>query len=264
MLNTGTEKRIVQQAAACIADRIFRAIERQGYCTLVLAGGNSPRELYGLLATGVPVSLMQEQGLNFPETATVSASGGLSVRLPWQSVLLFWGDERCVPENHDDSNFSMACASLIGPADIPKQNLFPMPHVTGNYETAANHYEKTLKRFSELHEHSTPNTLPVFDIILLGMGADGHTASLFPGNRKTLEERNRWVIAVNAKQGSPPGFRLSLTLPVINNARSVMFFVTGKSKESMVHDITSGKRPDLPSAMVKPEHGELIWFYGKG
>ncbi|NEX13454.1 MAG: 6-phosphogluconolactonase [Prosthecochloris sp.] len=264
MLTTGTEKRIVQQAAACIASRIFRAIEKQGYCALVLAGGNSPRELYRLLADGVPVSAMQEQGVNVPETAAVSASGGTTVQLPWQSVMLFWGDERCVPENHDESNFSMACASLITPTDIPKRNLFPMPHVTENHETAARHYEQKLKQFFERHEHCTLNAFPVFDIILLGMGADGHTASLFPENRKALEEKNRWVIAVDAKQGSPPGFRLSLTLPVINNARSVLFFVTGKDKESMVHDITSGKRPDLPAARVKPEDGELIWFYGKG
>ncbi len=244
MLKTGTEKNIASDAAAFIADRVFSAIERRGFCSLVLAGGNSPRILYSFLAERIP------------RTATSTLS--------WESVMLFWGDERCVPENHADSNYRMAYESLIAAADIPEQNIFPVPHVTGNYDAAALCYEQELKSFFERQKQVLRNSFPVFDVIILGMGPDGHTASLFPGDSITLEESKRWVIPVHARQGSPAGYRLSLTLPVINSARTVVFFVTGENKETMVHEITSGRKPDLPAAMVRPKHGELMWFYGKG
>lgn len=264
MLNTGTEEKIAFAAAAHIASNIFKSVKSRGFCSLVLAGGNSPRKLYRLLAKGVPLSSMQEQRLYFPGDAIVHSLDHPFVLLPWKSIMLFWGDERCVPENHADSNYNMAYESLIAAIDIPKQNIFPMPHVIENYDTAASRYERKLKSFFEKHKQGFRNFFPVFDVVILGMGPDGHTASLFPGNRNVLKESNRWVIPVHAPQGSPPGYRLTLTLPVINNANNVIFFVTGENKENVVYDITSGRQPDLPAAMVKPEHGELIWFYGKG
>lgn len=245
MLKTGTEKKIASDAANFIADRIFSAVTHRGFGSLVLAGGNSPRILYSLLSEAAP------------------RSAALTVRIPWRSVMLFWGDERCVPENHADSNYRMAQESLITPACIPERNIFPMPHVTGNHDAAALSYEKKLKRFFEKQKQGIRNSFPVFDVIILGMGADGHTSSLFPGDMDTLEESKRWVLPVHAPQGSPPGYRLTLTLPVINNANNIIFFVTGEQKKKMVFDITSRRRPNLPAAMVKPEHGELIWFYGK-
>ena len=245
MLKTGTEKKIALDAATFITDRVFNSIEHRGFSSLVLAGGNSPRILYGLLSGGTP------------------RNPASTIHLPWQSVMLFWGDERCVSKNHADSNYRMAYESLIAAAGIPVQNIFPMPHVTGNYDAAAQSYEKKLKSFFEKQKQGLRNSFPVFDVIILGMGSDGHTSSLFPGDKVALEESKRWVLPVHAPQGSPPGYRLTLTLPVINNANSVIFFVTGKQKEKMVLDITSGRRPNLPAAMVKPEHGELIWFYGK-
>ncbi len=246
MLKTGTEKNIASDAAAFIADRVSSAVERRGFCSLVLAGGNSPRTLYSFLAGGVP------------RTATSMFP------LPWESVMLFWGDERCVPENHADSNYRMVYESLISAIDIPEQNIYPVPHVTGNYDAAALGYERDLKSFFERQKQDLRNSFPVFDVIILGMGPDGHTASLFPGDSIALQESKRWVIPVHARQGSPAGYRLSLTLPAINNARAIVFFVIGENKETMVHEITSGRRPDLPAAMVKPKHGELMWFYGKG
>lgn len=260
---TGTRKEILFQAAACIADSVFRAVEDHGFCSLVLSGGSSPKRLYRMLAEGVPVSTLQEQGLGFPEETAVIRHDIPVVMLPWKSVMLFWGDERCVPEDHPDSNFGMARQSLMTGINIPERNIFPMPHVTENYDEAALCYERELKHFFNGHRQSLRKSFPVFDLILLGMGPDGHTASLFPGDRNTLEESNRWVIPVHAPQGSPPGYRLSLTLPVINNAESVMFFVTGQEKEEMVLDITSNRRPDLPAGMIRPEKGRLAWFYSK-
>ena len=177
--------------------------------------------------------------------------------------MLFWGDERCVPENDADSNYRMAFESLIVQTGIPENNIFPMPHVTENHDNAARSYERKLKSLFETQRHGIRDSFPVFDIIILGMGADGHTASLFPGNRQALRESVRWVVPIFAAEGSPPGWRLSLTLQVINNARSVLFHVMGKSKEKTVLDIIAGRRPDLPAAMVRPTHGELLWFYGK-
>lgn len=262
MLKTGAETAIRLQAAARIAASVFKAVETSGFCSLVLSGGNSPRELYRLLGRGIPLSAFREQGLSFPKNAITNWDNSPSVILPWESVMLFWGDERCVPSTHPDSNFMMAHESLLADSAIPKRNLFPMPHVIDHYDAAAQLYEKDLKRFFEKRKQAIRNSFPVFDVIILGMGSDGHTASLFPGDRAALGESARWVIAVHAPQGSPPGYRLSVTLPVINNANCVIFFVTGENKETMVRAITSGQRPDLPAGMVKPEHGELIWFYG--
>ena len=263
MLKTGSEEEVVLEAAACITGSVFRAVERRGFSTLVLSGGNSPRKLYRLLAEGVPASALQAREIQFPTDAVILSQGMPRAALPWQSIMLFWGDERCVPAGHADSNHRMARETLIAAADIPEKNIFPMPHVTGNYNVAAEFYEKELKRFFERQKQSVNHSFPVFDIIILGMGGDGHTASLFPEDRAALEETDRWVLPVYAPHGSPPGYRLSLTLPVINSARSVLFFVTGEKKEKMVHDITSGHRSDLPAALVKPKHGELVWFYGK-
>ena len=264
MLRTGTEKDILLQAATYIADGIFRAVGDHGFCSLVLSGGNSPRQLYRMLAGGIPVPPQQEKDSGFPREAIITRHGIPHVMLPWNSVMLFWGDERCVPEHHPDSNFVMARESLIATAHIPERNIFPIPHVTGNYDEAALRYERKLKHFFDGHGRKLCNSLPVFDLVLLGMGPDGHTASLFPGDSSTLEELKRWVIPVHAPQGSPPGYRLSLTLPVINNANNVIFFVTGENKENMVLDITSGRRSDLPAAMVNPKYGELVWFYSTG
>ena len=264
MLKTGIRSEILFQAAAYIGNCIFRAVEDHNICSLVLSGGRSPRELYRVLAEGIPVSALQKQGFGFPEKEVINRDGIPCVMLPWNSVMLFWGDERCVPENHLDSNFRMARESLISAAKIPEHNLFPMPHVTKNHREAAFSYERRLKDFFDKNRRNLRNSFPAFDLILLGMGSDGHTASLFFGDGNALAESSRWVIPIHAPNGTPPGYRLSLTLPVINNARTVVFFVTGENKETMVHEITSGRRPDLPAAMVKPEQGELIWFYGKG
>ena len=245
MLKTGSEDDIAVAAAEALAYRIRQAVTNRGCCTLVLAGGNSPRKLYQRLAGTSPPG----------NTATVS--------LPWASTMLFWGDERCVANNDTASNYRMAVESLISQTDIPENNIYPMPQVTSGHDDAAWSYEKKLRSFFETQEHGIRNSFPVFDIVILGMGSDGHTASLFPGHRQVLQEPVRWVLPVFAEEGSPPGWRLSLTLQVINNARSVLFYVVGKSKEQTVLDIDSCRRPDLPAAMVKPEHGELLWFYGK-
>ena len=263
MLKTGTQPEILFQAAAYIGNCIFKAVEDHKICSLVLAGGNSPRQLYRMLAGGIPVSALQKQGFGFPEKEVINRNGTPCVMLPWHSVMLFWGDERCVPEHHPDSNFRMARESLISAVKIPEHNIFPMPHVTKKHQEAALSYERELKDFFDKNRLDLRDSFPAFDLVLLGMGFDGHVASLFPGDKDALAESSRWVIPVHAPKGAPPGYRLSLTLPVINSADSVMFFVTGREKENMVRDIAANRRPDLPAAMVKPKQGELVWFYGK-
>ncbi|WP_294347771.1 6-phosphogluconolactonase [Prosthecochloris sp.] len=261
MLITGTEKSIVSEAAASIANRIFKSVDGKGFCSLVLSGGNSPRKLYRRLAEGIPPSIMQEMGFSFPGHAVTKTPDTTRVQLPWHSIMLFWGDERCVPENHPDSNYRMVRETLIAKVAIPEKNIFPMPHVSDNYDTAAMRYEQELKSFFDKHSKNSRNTFPVFDIVILGMGPDGHTASLFPGDSDALEESNRWVIPVYAPQGSPPGYRLSLTLPSINNARTVFFFVMGENKKNMVNDINEGLRPNLPAGMINPKGGKPVWFF---
>ena len=102
--------------------------------------------------------------------------------------------------------------------------------------------------------------MPLFDLILLGLGEDGHTASLFSGNAEALHERKRWVVAVNAPQAKPPGMRLTITLPVINHARNVLFFIKGREKGELAKKIFLEKQRDVPASLIKPECGKLFWF----
>lgn len=255
MIVTGTRETITLKAAAFIAGRILGTVKSRGFCSLVLPGGNSPRPLFHLLASGIPAGLFGQNG---------SAAGGGSqenVTIPWDAVSLFWGDERCVPDNHPDSNFRMARESLLDRISSGFPEVHPMPQVVSGYDKAAAAYETTLRNHFATRGLALREGFPVFDIVLLGMGADGHTASLFPSDHIALGEKKRWVIAVDAQKGSPPGHRLSLTLPVINNAETVVFFVTGREKEPLLRDIALQKRPELPAGMVRPVNGEAVWFY---
>ncbi len=257
----GTREEITLAAAAYIAGRVFRAVGEQESCTMVLPGGSSPRPLFRKLASGVPVGLLERSGIPFPERAVTVRDGLHVAALPWRSVSLFWGDERCVPAGHPDSNFRMAKESLIESLADSRPELHPMPHAVSNGEQAASAYEKTLRRFFQRSGRPLQGSFPVFDMVILGMGPDGHTASLFPGDSQALGETLRWVVPVHAAGASPPGRRLSLTLPVINNADAVAFFVTGSAKEPLLRDVVSNRREDLPAGKVRPAHGELRWFY---
>ena len=204
------------------------SLEAAGRVTVALCGGSTPKHLYSLLA-----------------------SPDYSDQIPWNNVQLFWGDERCVPPDHPDSNFRMVQEALLSKIRIPAENIHRMP---GEREprAAAAEYEKELQKFFGLNS----GALPRFDLILLGIGEDGHTASLFPGSDALNETKHSVVAPFVAKLNS---YRLSLSLPVLNNAANVWFLVTGASKADTVKQIFSGTS-DLPAARVQPVDGKLTWW----
>lgn len=207
------------------------AIEASGQFIVALSGGSTPRQLYALLAAA-------EYG----------------ARIPWPRVYLFWGDERCVPPDHPDSNYRMASENLLSKIPIPKENVHRME---GEEEpqVAASKYEETIRDFFQLSDFA----LPRFDLIFLGLGDDGHTASLFPGS-EALRETKRLVLAPYVEKLK--AHRLTLTLPVFNHAAHIFFLVTGKSKAAVLGDVLQ-RRPgsrSLPAQHINPLDGRLVWF----
>jgi 6-phosphogluconolactonase len=200
----------------------------KGPFRVALSGGSTPKALYGLLA-----------------------SDELRDRFPWRQVLWFWGDERFVPYDHPESNYRMTREAMLAKAPVPPENIFPIP-TDGDPEDAARRYERTLQ-----DAYGVPTldpSQPLFDIVLLGMGPDGHTASLLPGD-KLLDERKRWVGAVAHGR---PEIRITLTYPAIESSRHVAFLLEGTAKAAMLGAIHAGGS-QLPAARVRPL-GELIWF----
>jgi 6-phosphogluconolactonase len=204
------------------------ALAAQGPCLVSLSGGSTPKALYGLLA-----------------------SDEFRGRFPWQKVFWYWGDERFVPPDHPDSNYRMAREAMLAKVPAPAENIHPVP-TDGSPEEAARRYERMLQR---AYGASTLDpSRPLFDIMLLGLGADGHTASLLPGD-PALDERTRWVVAVSHGR---PEVRITLTYPAIESSRHVAFLVEGISKAPVLSAIRAGESR-APAARVQPV-GELIWF----
>ncbi len=199
--------------------------------TVALSGGSTPKGLYSLLATADYRGQVQ-----------------------WSHVHLFWGDERCVPPDHPESNYRMAQESLLSKINIPESNVHRM---AGEKEpaTAAMEYEAELKKFFRL----SGGALPRFDLILLGLGEDGHTASLFPGS-DALADTEHLVVAVHIEKLK--SHRLTLTLPVLNNAAQILFLVAGESKSAILKDVLRANplSSNLPAAKVQPVNGQLAWI----
>jgi 6-phosphogluconolactonase len=202
------------------SDRVF---------AVCLSGGSTPRRLYECLAA--------------PEIAS---------RFPWNRTHWFWGDERFVPHTHPDSNYRMAREALLSRVSIPEANIHAVPTEGLSPEESAIAYEATLKRFYGA-DTLAPGR-PLFDVTLLGIGDDGHTASLFPG-QPALQEARRWAVAVI---GAKAEVRITLTYPVLDSSREVAFLVTGKEKRGVVSRAQAGDRM-LPAAAVRPI-GRLHWF----
>jgi len=204
------------------------ALAATGPFRVSLSGGSTPTTLYALLA-----------------------SDEFRSRFPWPRVSWFWGDERFVPYNHPDSNYRMTREAMLAKAPVPPENIHPVP-TDGDPEDAARRYERTLQ------ESYGAGTLdpqrPLFDLTLLGLGADGHTASLLPGE-PALHERVRWVAAVSHGR---PEVRITLTFPAIESSRRVAFLVTGEEKAAIFSAIRAGNS-QAPAARVRPV-GDLIWF----
>ena len=228
-------------AAEYICEIAERAIKVRGIFTFVLSGGTTPRLLYEDL------------------TKEPYAS-----RVDWQHTHLFWGDERCVPPDNPDSNFSLAYETLISKVDVPPANIHRIPARAGSPQAAAEEYEKTLREFFQAAaESDSIISFPSFDLVLLGMGLDGHTASLFPGDA-ALGEKTSWVVAVEGTSASPPVPRITLTFPVINEAKCVLFLASGSSKLQVLQEILNNPHTvTYPAAQVQPS-GKLLWFIDEG
>lgn len=207
------------------------AAANAGRFAVALSGGSTPKGVYSLLAA--------------PE---------YKESVPWTQVHLFWGDERCVPPDHQDSNYRMAHEALLSKITIPTNNVHRMAGEK-NPEVAAAEYEEQLKIFFQL----PAGVFPRFDLIFLGIGEDGHTASLFPGT-DALEEARRLVVAAYVEKLR--AHRLSLSLPVINQAAAIVFLVAGKSKSAIVKKILEANEESsgLPAARVQPKNGSLTWL----
>jgi 6-phosphogluconolactonase len=170
-------------------------------------------------------------------------------------MFFFWGDERHVPLDDPDSNYRMAKESLLSKIPVPAANIFPIPADNPDASGAAEAYELTLRKFFAL----APGEFPRFDLILLGMGPDGHTASLFP-ETAALKEKSRLVVANWVEKLNTS--RITFTLPVLNAARCVLFLVSGIDKAAALHEVLEGNVPDekFPSRLVRPSAGKLIWI----
>jgi 6-phosphogluconolactonase len=185
--------------------------------------------------------------------------------LDWSKVHFYWGDERCVPPDHPDSNYRMAWETMLAWLPIPPENIhriqaeLPPVQAAQAYEEQIREFFRQISKISGLLIGSS--TIPSFDLILLGMGEDGHTASLFPGT-PALAEAQRWVVAVEHNQPPPPLVdRVTLTLPLINAAQEVVIFVSGGSKAARLEQFFGGRsEPPLPIQLVQPVSENLTWM----
>jgi 6-phosphogluconolactonase len=182
-------------------------------------------------------------------------AGPLRAKIDWSGWHVFWADERCVPPTSPESNYGAANQQLFRQVTIPPNQIYALDGALGASKAAAD-YESTLNRVFQ----PKPGRLPKFDLILLGIGEDGHTASLFP-NHPLLDEKQRWVVPV-FDAPKPPPERVTLTLPVINNARHVAFVAAGSEKKAILSKVLGPgiHRPRLPAARVTPYPGDLRWF----
>ena len=216
---------LIERSLSIALAKIQTAIESRGLCTVALSGGSTPKPLYEAIA---------------------------AQQLPWDKIHVFWGDERYVPPDHPDSNQLMARRAWLDSVDIPAQNVHPMPTDDADPADAARKYEAHLAEFFKLKR----GEFPALDVILLGMGDDGHTASLFP-HTEALQVRDR-LITVGSKDGQP---RITFTAPTINHGRCVMFVVAGANKRAALAEIFAPEADELsyPSRLVQPQ-GELWWL----
>jgi len=230
---TGPNDRIFEDAEALARGTAVwlceKAAASNGRFAVCCSGGSTPRRLYELLAE--------------PPVA---------VGLPWSRIHWFWGDERFVPHDHPDSNYGMTRAALLSKVLIPAENIHPVSTEGPTPEQGAAAYEKTLRGYYGA-ENLDP-ARPLFDVTFLGIGDDGHTASLLPG-QPALEETRRWVVAVPSGRGVP---RITLTYPALDSSRDVVFLAVGAGKRSIVQKARNSDRT-LPAGRIKPV-GRLHWF----
>ena len=226
-----TPQELFSAAAEEVVKATNEAVAARGRFTIALSGGSTPKSLYNLLATNA---------------RTV---------LPWDKMFFFWGDERHVAPTDAESNYRMTDEAMLSKVPVPPGNVFRIPAENPDADAVATEYEKTLRKFFKLE----PGAFPHFDLILLGLGPDGHTASLFPGTA-ALKEKSRLVVANWVEKLNT--HRLSLTFPVLNAARCVAFLVSGTDKASVLKTVLEEDAPgeQYPAKLVRPSDGNLVWL----
>jgi len=230
ILNSADE--LFRAAAEEFAGRAAEAVQLRGRFCVALSGGSTPKTLYALLASG--------------------AIPGI----PWDKIFLFWGDERHVPPDDPESNYRMVKESLLAKVSLPAGNVFRIKAEDPDAARAAADYERTLVSFFGLQ----PGEFPRFDLILLGLGPEGHVASLFPGSA-AMNEKKRLVVSNWVEKFKTD--RITFTFPVLNHGACVMFLASGQGKAAIVKQVLEDDGEPLPAKLVQPEDGDLLWFLDK-
>ena len=224
---------LAEQLARDFSDAVNEKDASGGTLTVALSGGHTPKTFFEILAA------------QYSET------------IPWDKVIFFWGDERCVPPDNDESNYKMTNLALLSKIEIPESNI----HRVRGEDPPHNEVLRYSQEISETIE-TAENGFPRFDWIFLGMGPDGHTASLFPGAPTLQEKEKVCVIATHPESGQK---RVSVTFPVLDNAKRVSFLVAGDSKAPVLKEImeSGGKPLPYPASMVRTVDGVLDWYLDK-
>ena len=219
---------LIEEAAKCIA---FLAKKSAGKFSISLAGGTTPRGLYERMS-----------------------AGDFAQNFSWRNAHFFWGDERFVPQTDSRSNFKMTRDALLSKVPVPAGNIHAVNTTLASPAAAADEYERQLKIFFK----TPPGKFPVFDLVLLGLGEDGHTASLFPGD-PALEITDRLAFPAKLETAEP---RITLTYPVLNNAKNIIFLVSGETKNKILEEVLPGKTSKniYPAQKIQPISGKLFWF----
>lgn len=229
-------KELAWAAALRFASLAEQAVQEHGRFTVALSGGSTPKALFALLSA--PPFLGS---------------------LPWHAIHLFWGDERCVPPDHADSNFRMTRETLLSKAPIPAENIFRIPAEDEDHQRAAANYSQTIEKFFTLAATDSGSEMPRFDLVFLGMGPDGHTASLFPGT-DALQLNDRIAVANFVEKFN--AWRITLTAAAINHAHQIIFLVAGEDKAATLKEVLEGEyQPQqYPSQLINPVKGTLSWL----
>lgn len=231
VLVVSTPAALAEEAAERFVEAQTRAISESGRFTVALSGGSTPQSLYARLAVEPFRSLVD-----------------------WERVTICWGDERCVPPQHPDSNYRLAHDLLLSRVPVRPENVHRMRGEASDPARAAAEYADQLRTIFGLKHGERPR----FHLILLGMGADGHTASLFPRSH-ALEEETRLVVATHVE--TVGGYRLTLTLPVLNASAAALFLVAGDDKAERLRAVLMGTpSPEVPASLVRLERGTLHWI----
>ncbi|MEJ4087184.1 6-phosphogluconolactonase [Galbibacter orientalis] len=220
------------QLADLFVEKATNAIKTKGKFTVALTGGSSPAELHRLLA-----------------------SDAYKNKINWNKVFVFWGDERWVPLNDEKSNAGAAIKDFLNHIPIPKENIFPMWKEGIEPQVYAKEYEAILEDHLELGD--------IFDLIILGMGDDGHTASLFPNQEIILKEKEKKVAAYFLAPQDM--YRITLTAPLINKAKQIVFIVFGEKKSNALYEVLQGERNSnlYPSQLINEDDGNVTWMVDK-